>query len=125
MGRRPEMLDMSLPFVNTAFVNTYTSVSTKRREKWKVRIYTCLGITKLQPSVTLTSECITDDKFCPELELTAWRGFCLCGDRTWILKAEEFSGGCFARRKHFLVYSCIFLNVQHPPTDKAQETPGI
>lgn len=88
MGRRPEMLDMSLPFVNTPFVNTYTHVATERWEKWNVRIYICLGITKLQPSVTLTSGCITEDKFCPELhtEPTAQGGLCICGGRTWFLR---------------------------------------
>lgn len=72
---------MSLPFVNTPFVNTYTSVATNRWEKWKVRIYICLRITKLQFSVTLTSECITEDKFCPELhaELTAGWGSAYVG----------------------------------------------
>ncbi|RMB98743.1 hypothetical protein DUI87_24962 [Hirundo rustica rustica] len=56
MGRRPEMLDMSLPFVNTPFVNTYTSVATERWEKWKVSLIA--GITN---SITMRTNPIEED----------------------------------------------------------------
>lgn len=110
------MLDMSLPFVNTPFVNAYNKCCNKRWEKWKVRIYICLGITKLQPSVTLTSGCISEDKFCLGLhtELTVWGELCIYEGRTWFLKDEDLEGDNFATQKHFLVYSSIFPECAAP-----------
>ena len=114
MGRRPEIAWYVFAFCKYSFINT--GDRTNRWQKWKVRFYVCLGVTKLHPSVTLTSGYTVEGKFCPELhaELTGGGSVYLeaeLGSRS----LEVLAGGCFARQKHSQVLVASFLGAQHPP----------